>query len=98
MLLQEGPEHYAIWAHLPDMVREGQQNGFVREFGAMAFDYAKDHERYRTDFKRAMSSFSTVQSEQVVDALRDVTFAPARVRHRRRPGHMLCSLLRRFRR
>ncbi|VWL87146.1 methyltransferase [Burkholderia lata] len=98
VLLQEGPEHYAIWAHLPDMVREGQQNGFVREFGAMAFDYAKDHERYRTDFKRAMSSFSTVQSEQVVDALRDVTFAQGT--HAcdigGGQGHMLCSLLRRF--
>ncbi|HDR9588946.1 TPA: hydroxyneurosporene methyltransferase [Burkholderia stabilis] len=98
VLLQEGPEHYAIWEHLPDMVRDGRQNGFVRAFGAMAFDYAKDHARYRTDFKRAMSSFSTVQSEQVVDALRDVAFAPGT--HAcdigGGQGHMMCSLLRRF--
>ncbi|RQQ09270.1 methyltransferase [Burkholderia stagnalis] len=98
VLLQEGPEHYAIWAHLPDMVRDGRQNGFVREFGAMAFDYAKDHVRYRTDFKRAMSSFSTVQSERVVDALRDAAFAPgAEVCDiGGGQGHMLCSLLAQF--
>ncbi|KVG68934.1 methyltransferase [Burkholderia ubonensis] len=98
VLLQEGPEHYAIWEHLPDMVRDGRQNGFVREFGAMAFDYAKDHVRYRTDFKRAMSSFSTVQSERVVDALRDAAFAPgAEVCDiGGGQGHMLCSLLAQF--
>ncbi|MBN3818589.1 hydroxyneurosporene methyltransferase [Paraburkholderia sp. Se-20369] len=98
VLLQEGPEHYAIWSHLPDMVRDGRQNGFVREFGAMAFDYAKDHVRYRTDFKRAMSSFSTVQSERVVEALRDAAFAPgAEVCDiGGGQGHMLCSLLAQF--
>ena len=32
-LLEEGPEHYAIWKHLVDMVRDGRQNGFEREFG-----------------------------------------------------------------
>jgi DNA-binding IclR family transcriptional regulator len=34
-LLEEGPEHYALWKHLVDMVRDGRQNGFVREFGTM---------------------------------------------------------------
>src|SRR4029453_18250304 len=37
-LLEEGPEHYALWKHLPAMVSEGEQNAFVREFGRMAFD------------------------------------------------------------
>ena len=32
-LLEEGPEHYAAWKHLPALIKEGQQNGFVREFG-----------------------------------------------------------------
>jgi hypothetical protein len=31
--LEEGPMHYAIWKHLPDIVREGKPNGFQREFG-----------------------------------------------------------------
>ena len=38
MLLGEGPEHYALWKHLPAMVRDGKQNAFGREFGRMAFD------------------------------------------------------------
>ena len=32
-LLEEGPEHYAAWKHLPALITEGQQNAFVREFG-----------------------------------------------------------------
>ncbi len=35
-LLAEGPEHYALWKHLPDMIRDGRQDAFVREFGVMA--------------------------------------------------------------
>src|SRR5215210_464479 len=31
-LLEEGPEHYAIWKHLTAMVKDGKQDGFVREF------------------------------------------------------------------
>ena len=33
--LEEGPQHYALWKHLPAMVRDGKQNAFVREFGRM---------------------------------------------------------------
>jgi hypothetical protein len=36
VLVAEGPEHYAIWKHLPDIIRDGKQDGFVREFGAPA--------------------------------------------------------------
>jgi hypothetical protein len=38
-LLEEGPEHYAIWKHLPSMIKEGKQNAFVREFGCKIFEY-----------------------------------------------------------
>src|SRR5687767_11262291 len=27
-LLEEGPEHYALWKHLPAMIQEGRQNAF----------------------------------------------------------------------
>ncbi|TLX88805.1 MAG: hydroxyneurosporene methyltransferase [Thaumarchaeota archaeon] len=37
-LLEEGPEHYAIWKHLPEMIRDGQQNAFVRED---TYDFSK---------------------------------------------------------
>lgn len=31
VLLTEGPEHCAVWKHLPAIVRDGKQDGFVRE-------------------------------------------------------------------
>jgi len=40
--LEEGPQHYALWKHLPAMVRDGKQNAFIREFGCMAFDHARE--------------------------------------------------------
>ena len=39
-LLEEGPEHYAIWKHLTAMVKDGRQDGFVREFGKRIFEHA----------------------------------------------------------
>jgi len=39
--LEEGPQHYALWKHLPAMVRDAKQNAFMREFGRMAFDHAR---------------------------------------------------------
>src|SRR5262249_43658999 len=30
--LEEGPQHYALWKHLPAMIRDGKQNAFLREF------------------------------------------------------------------
>jgi len=65
-LLEEGPEHYAIWKHLVAMVRDGRQNGFNREYGVMAFDYANSHSGYGEVFDQAMSSYSAVQTEVVV--------------------------------
>jgi methyltransferase family protein len=41
--LEEGPQHYALWKHLPAMVRDGKQNAFIREFGRMAFDHAREN-------------------------------------------------------
>lgn len=38
-LLEEGPEHYAIWKHLTAMIKDGKQDGFVREFGQRIFEY-----------------------------------------------------------
>jgi hypothetical protein len=42
-LLEEGPEHYAAWKHLPALIKEGQQNAFGREFGQTPFGYAAQH-------------------------------------------------------
>ena len=48
--LEEGPQHYALWTHLPAMVKDGRQNAFVREFGRMAFDHAKVDRDYALRF------------------------------------------------
>ena len=54
--LEEGPQHYALWKHLPAMVRDGKQNAFVREFGRMAFDYALQDQNYAERFKQVLQS------------------------------------------
>ena len=68
-LLEEGPEHYALWKHLPDMIRDGKQNAFVREFGEMAFDHAARDSSYAQVFDEAMSSYSAAQTNWVLEAL-----------------------------
>jgi len=68
-LLEEGPEHYALWTHLADMVRDGEQNAFVREYGRMAFDHAAVDDDYNARFNDAMSSYSNVQTALVIEAL-----------------------------
>ncbi|MEC9347472.1 MAG: methyltransferase [Pseudomonadota bacterium] len=69
-LLEEGQEHYALWTHLCDMVKEGRQNAFVREFGHMAFDHtAADPAGYGVTFNEAMTSYSNVQTALVLEAM-----------------------------
>jgi hypothetical protein len=94
-LLKEGPEHYALWKHLPDMVSDGRQNAFIREFGHMAFDHAAQNAPYGEVFNEAMSSYSSADNAWVLEALETYDFS--RVSrlcdvgggH----GHTLCSLL-----
>ena len=74
-LLEEGPEHYAIWKHLPDMIRDGKQNAFVREFGRMAFDHANHDPGYAVVFDGAMSSYSRTQASWVLEALKSYDFS-----------------------
>ncbi len=73
-LLQDGAEHTAIWKHLPEMVREGWQNGFRREFGSTAFAYADGHPAYSAVFDAAMASYSAQQTAAAVAALADFDF------------------------
>jgi hypothetical protein len=94
-LLEEGPEHYAAWKHLPTLITEGQQNAFVREFGQPAFAYAVQHPSYGAVFNEAMSSYSSTYSLLVLEALASYDFSglshlcDVGGGH----GHTLCSLL-----
>jgi hypothetical protein len=93
--LEEGPQHYALWKHLPAMVRDGKQNAFIREFGCMAFDHARECQDYAERFKQAMTSYSAVQSSLVLEALRGCdfsgihTFCDVAGGY----GHLMCALL-----
>lgn len=93
--LEEGPQHYALWKHLPAMVADGRQNAFLREFGRMAFDHTRADRDYAERFDRAMSSFSAVQAEQVLAALGDAGLEEIEVFCDVAGGHgyMACALL-----
>jgi hypothetical protein len=77
LLLEEGPEHYALWKHLPDMVTDGKQNAFIREYGQKGFDYAAENPDYDKAFNLAMTSYSRTTSESARNALRNHDFSKA---------------------
>ncbi|MGH7053378.1 MAG: methyltransferase [Stellaceae bacterium] len=93
-LLEEGPEHYAVWKHLVPILRDGKQDGFVREFGASLFKYVQQNARYGAVFNQAMTSYSAVQTQQVLAALATEDFSRIRTLcdvgggH----GHLACAL------
>ena len=93
--LEEGPQHYALWKHLPAMIRDGKQNAFIREFGRMAFDHAREDQDYAKRFKQAMTSYSAVQSSLVLEALCGYDFSRIRAfcDIAGGYGHLMCALL-----
>ena len=94
-LLIEGPEHYAAWKHLPALITDGQQDAFVREFGQPQFAYMAQHPSYGAVFNEAMSSYSNIDTQLVLDALAPYDFSG--ISHLcdvgGGHGHTLCSLL-----
>jgi hypothetical protein len=95
ILLEEGPEHYALWKHLGDMVRDGRQDAFMREFGKRIFDYIPQNAEYREVFNYAMSSYSATHTKMVLEALKGYDFSKIKTLcdvgggH----GHLICNLL-----
>ena len=69
LLLEEGPEHYQIWKHLSRMIKDGQQNAFISEYGNDIFDYAGQNPEYSKVFNEAMSSYSAIHTAMVLEAL-----------------------------
>ena len=74
-LLEEGPEHYAAWKHLPDLVKEGKQDGFAREFGHRIFEYPGQNPGYGQVFNEAMSSYSNLDNALLLEALENYDFS-----------------------
>lgn len=93
--LEEGPSHYALWKHLPDIVQDGDQNAFVREFGHSGFEHREEDPEYAAVFNDAMSSYSQMSTGLTQEMLGDFDFGDVdRVcdgggGH----GHLLCTLL-----
>jgi len=98
LLLREGPEHTAVWKHLPAIIRDGRQDGFVREYGTDAFDHAVREPAYGRAFDAGMNSQSNLQTAWAIDALRDCDLGA--VSHLcdvgGGRGHLLCHLLVRY--
>jgi O-methyltransferase domain/Dimerisation domain len=94
-LLQEGPEFYAAWKHLPALIKEGQQNAFVREFGQPVFEYTTQHPSFGAVFNETMSSYSSIDTMLVLEALEHYDFSE--ISHLcdvgGGHGHTLCSIL-----
>lgn len=94
-LLEEGPAHYALWKHLPDLVRAGEQNAFVREFDHSGFEHRETDPEYRRVFNDAMSSYSQMSTAWTTEMLSGFDWADVSTvcavggGH----GHLLCSLL-----
>jgi hypothetical protein len=68
-LHQEGPVLYAAWKQLVPILRDGRQEGFVREFGMKLFDYMRANPAFGAVFNRAMTSYSAVRTQEVLAAL-----------------------------
>jgi O-methyltransferase len=97
-LLEEEQEHYALWKHLPAMIRDGKQNAFIREFGRMAFEHAAHDPEYADVFNEAMTSYSSAQTAWALEALEAHDFSSITRLcdigggH----GHMVCSFLAKY--
>src|SRR6266568_1910978 len=97
-LLEEGPENYATWRHLPALITEGQQNAFVREFGQPVFERAAQNPSYGAVVNEAMSSYSRIHTTLVLEALKHYDFSG--IAHLcdvgGGHGYTLCSLLAKY--
>lgn len=75
LLLEEGPEHYQIWKHLPRMIKDGQQDAFLTEYGMKIFDYVSKNSEYSQIFNEAMTSYSAMHTTMVLEALNEFDFS-----------------------
>jgi predicted transcriptional regulator len=81
--LVEGEEQYAIWPHLPELVESGEEDAFEKVHGASLFQYVQENPEHAEVFDEGMTSHSTVETRDVLEALADYRFDG--------PGH-LCDV------
>ena len=94
-LWEEGRTLYSVWGHLPDIVKEGGKDGFRREFGHSVFEHLSTDADAASLFDEAMTSYSTGETNLVLEALKDLDLSQAShicdIGGGR--GHLLCHLL-----
>lgn len=77
------------------MIMDGKQNAFLREYGKKLFEYRDSNPPYREVFNEAMSSYSSIQTVWIPEALDGYDFS--KIKHvcdvGGGQGHLLCSLL-----
>jgi hypothetical protein len=95
VLLEEGPTLYAVWTHLPEVVREGGPTGFQREFGHSTFEHREADPEYAKALNDAMTSYSKMESFMVADLLDHIDFSDFdRICDAGGGyGHLLCTLI-----
>src|SRR6516162_1789143 len=98
-LHEEGPVLYTAWKQLVPILRDGRQEGFVREFGMKLFDYIRANPAFGAVFNRAMTSYSAIQTQEVLAGLAAEDFSRIRTLcdvgggH----GHLACALAQAYR-
>ena len=94
-LLEEGPEHYAAWMQLPELITEGQQNAFAREVGQSVYAYMDQDPSYAAVLREGLSCYDRMDNPLVVDALASYDFSGIAHLCDVGGGHgqTLCSLL-----
>lgn len=97
-LWEEGPLCYSAWRHLPDLIQEGQQDGFVREFGQPIFEYLSQNPSHGEVFNEAMSGYSSMDNALVLEAMENYDFSSISHLCDIGGGHglTLCSLLAKY--
>ena len=95
-LWEEGVDMYSAWKHLPEIVRDGADDGFKREFGCAVFDKITSDLVLGTLFNDAMTSYSQRETQQVLAALSefDTSALKSLVDIGGGLGHLLCHFLR----
>ena len=67
--LVEGEEQYAIWPSLPELIESGEEDAFEEVHGASLFEYVQQNPEHAEVFDEGMTSHSTVETRDVLEAL-----------------------------
>jgi ubiquinone/menaquinone biosynthesis C-methylase UbiE len=98
LLFNRSREWMRAMLHMPDIVREGDPSGFVREFGCDFFDYVQENPEFGDRYDAMIERAARDHPNQVLDALDAYDFSQfshiCDVGGGR--GHLLCHLLKTF--